>query len=87
MKKSILEVLERILEATLSALASLGMFLFVTFLINLFWDGTLTIENMLATFAASLLFVYCMNRALVKVQCELVMLTVEQRKGAEDGKA
>jgi hypothetical protein len=82
-KKSILEYLERILEAALSALASLGMFLFVTFLINLFWDGTLTTKDMLAVFVASLFVVYCMTHALVMVRYERLEILADELENQE----
>lgn len=89
MKMRILEFLERILEAALSALASIGMFMLIRLLINLFWEGTMTTENELATFVASMFLVYCMVKGLVEVRYErLEMLADEleaEKERMEDG--
>lgn len=89
MKMRILELLERILEAGLSALASVGMFMLIRLLVNLFWEGTMTTENELAAFVASMFLVYCMTRCLLEVRYErLEMLADEleaQKDGANDG--
>lgn len=89
MKMRILELLERILEAGLSALASVGLFMMIRLLINMFWEGVMTMENELATFVASMFLVYCMTRCLLVVRYErLEMLADEleaQKDGANDG--
>lgn len=88
MKMRILELLERILEAGLSALASVGLFMMIRLLINLFWEGVMTMENELATFVASMFLVYCMTRCLLVVRYERLEIMADeleaQKGGAED---
>lgn len=90
MKMRILEFLERILEAALSALASIGLFMLIRLLINLFWEGTMTTENELAAFVASMFLVYCMVKGLVEVRYERLEILADEleaeKEGMEDGK-
>ena len=84
MKKTILEYLERILEATLSALATIGLFVGICFLANLFWDGTMTTENMLAVFVGSMFLIYCLTHALVVVRYERLEILADELEAEKE---
>lgn len=83
MKMRILELLERILEAALSALASVGLFMMIRLLINLFWEGVMTMKNELAAFVASMFLVYCMTRCLLVVRYERLEMLADELENQE----
>lgn len=84
MKKRLLEYLERVLEAAISALASIGLFLVINFLANLFWDGVMTTENMLAAFVGSMFLVFCLTRALVVVRYERLEILADELENTDE---
>lgn len=91
-KKKILGYLERVLEAVLSTLATVGMILVICFLLNLSGYGTLDSSEMVSVFLGSLFLTYCLIQSFVFVRynrldieaAELKQELKNQDDGAQD---